>query len=150
MQTTLEMYFIMVKKVGHWNRAETLSPGSRHPTKSRERPSLLFQYTMTLIYWKEKEQMRPHVSLRQPHACSTHRQNMPAQTHTINNWFPQLVVSFHWNDAREDFCSTLIGESDIWDDCGHSPDQTGKRLGQKQSQSIHSEADVSISTTLHC
>lgn len=60
MQTTLEMYLIMVTKVGHWNHVETLSPGTRLPTKEKTKKrnkkgeqkeaTPLFQYTMTLIY----------------------------------------------------------------------------------------------------
>lgn len=143
----------------HGHKSRTLEPCGKHyhryqasNTKQRE-ATPLFQCTMTLIYWKGKELMRPHTSLRQALACSLHtwaHANMHAQKHTIKDWFPQLVVLFHWKNAKEDLCSVLISESDIWDDCGHSPDQTGRQLGQKESQSMHSEADVSISTTLHC
>lgn len=138
------------KKVRHWNRAEILSPGSRRPTKSRAKPSpLLFHTTWDSFF--EKRLTRPHTSLRRPLVHCALVQNMArTNTNAIKNWFPQLAVSFCWKSAREDFCSILISENDIWDDCGHSPDQKGSRLGQKQSQGMSSGADVSISTTLHC
>lgn len=154
MQTTLEMHLIMVTKVGHWNRAGNIITGYQASNTKQREATPLFQCTMTLIYRKRKELMGPHTSLRRALACSLHtwaHANIAcAKTHTIKDWFPRLVVSFHWKNAKEDLCSVLISESDIWDDCGHSPDQTGRQLGQKESQSMHSEADVSISTTLHC
>lgn len=140
--------------VDHGHKNRTLEPcgniitGYQASNKKQREATPLLKYTMTFTYPKAKELMRPHTSLRQPRTCSMHTW---AHTCTpIKDWFPQLVVSFHWRNAKEDFCSVLISESDIWDDFGHSPDQKGRWLGQKKSQGMHSEADVSISTTLHC
>lgn len=141
---------------GHKNRmlepCGNIITGYQASNKKQRGDTLLFQYTMTFTY--PKELMRPHTSLRQPCTCNVHtwvHANMHPQAHTqINDWFQQLVVSFHWRNAREDFCSALISGSDILHDFGHSPDQRGRKLSQKKSQGMHSEADVSISTTLHC
>lgn len=80
LQMMLEMYLIVVKekqnkKGGHWNYAETLSPGSRRPTKSQAKPSpLLFQYTMRLIYRKETDETTyvSKMTACTPHACAKH------------------------------------------------------------------------------
>lgn len=93
-----------------------------------------------------KQLMRPHTSLR--HIFSMH--TCTCTETPINDWFSQLAVSFYWRNAKEDFCSVLISERDISDDFGHSPDQKGSAHGQKKSQRMHSEADVTVSTTLHC
>lgn len=135
-RTTLEMYLVVVKKqnqkktkVGHWNHCRNIIAKKQATNKKPPSP-LLFQYTMKLIYRKETDETT-HISKMaacMPCACAKHG---PLK-HAIKNWFPQFPVSFCWESAREDFCGALISESDIWDDCGHSPDQ-GRRLGQKQS-----------------